>query len=155
MAQVRFQPRCDVPNPRSVYYTTMSAFSPPKKDHFSMVHKPWIQGDSCWVWESLSYVLFPWLLVIQQILWLFNTCWLTVIHGRTVTLSVVALSCLFSPVKKLLICLAEGKACPTHPHVLQQSEILYLMPAAFIIKHLWGLLVIRFDATYVIRFLKK
>ena len=62
---------------------------------------------------------------------------------------------LFSPVKKLLVGLAEGEPCPTHPHIFQKSKILYLMPAAFIVKDLWGLLVVGFDATYIIWFLKK
>lgn len=57
--------------------------------------------------------------------------------------------------KKLLIGLAVGKACPTHPHVFQQPQVLHLVPAAVIIKDLWGLLVVGFDATYVIWLLKK
>lgn len=57
--------------------------------------------------------------------------------------------------KKLLIGLAEGKPCPTHSHVLQQSKVFHLMTAALIIKYLRGLLVIGFDATHIVWFLKE
>lgn len=73
--------------------------------------------------------------------------WLLYHHNSECTLSL--------PVKKLLIGLAEGKACPAHSHVLQQSKVFHLMTAALIIKYLWGLLVIGFDATHIVWFLKE
>lgn len=58
-------------------------------------------------------------------------------------------SCLL-PVEELLVGLAIGKACPPHPDVLQQAEVLHLVPAALLVKQLRGLLVIGLDATDVI-----
>lgn len=57
--------------------------------------------------------------------------------------------------KKLLVGLAEGKPCPAHSHILQQPQVFYLMAAALIVKYLWGLLVIGFDATHIVRLLKE
>lgn len=54
------------------------------------------------------------------------------------------------PVEELLVGLAIGKACPPHPDVLQQAEVLHLVPAALLVKQLRGLLVIGLDATDVI-----
>lgn len=61
----------------------------------------------------------------------------------------------FSPVKELLVGLAEGKARPAHAHVLQEPQVLHLVPAALIIKYLRGLLVIGFDAAHVVGLLEK
>lgn len=58
------------------------------------------------------------------------------------------------PVKELLVGLAVGKACPSHPDVLQQSQVLHLVPAALLVKQLGGLLVVGLNAADVIGLLE-
>ena len=60
----------------------------------------------------------------------------------------------FLPVKKLLICLAVGKACSADSHVLQKAKVFNLMPATLLIKKLWWLLIVGLNATDIVGFLR-
>lgn len=88
----------------------------------------------------------------------FYMCWYIVLREENPIFFGVLLCfflSLFLPVKKLLICLAKSKARTSYPHIFQKSKILYLVSTALIIKYLWRFLVIGFDATHIIWFLKR
>lgn len=57
------------------------------------------------------------------------------------------------PVQKLLVRLAVGKSCSAHSHIFQKAKVFNLMPATFLVKNLWWLLIVGLNATDVIGFL--